>query len=182
ERPKVLVIEDNQREREWLVQTLSRADFEVRSARTGAEAIKLCREQVFAAMTLDLMLPDASGWEVLRAIRASALNADVPTLVVTVSTERGPSSAFVVHDFLVKPVDENILLTSIRRATKSLPARTVMVVDDDISSLRLMDATLKQWGYRPICKLDAGEALAAVGTDPPAVIVLDLLMAPMSGF
>ena len=57
-----------------------------------------------------------------------------------------------------------------------------MVVDDDTSSLRLMDATLKQWGYRPVCKLEAGEALAAVEADLPAVIVLDLLMAPMNGF
>ena len=181
-RPKVLVIEDNQRDREWLVETLSRANYEVESARTGAEAIKRGREQVFAAITLDLMLPDASGWEVLREIRATALNADVPTLIVTVSTDRGPSSAFVVHDFLVKPVDENTLLSSIRRAIKSSPARTVMVVDDDASSLRLMEATLKQWGYRPICKLDAGEALAAVEADPPAVIVLDLVMAPINGF
>ncbi len=181
-RPKVLVIEDNQREREWLVETLSRANYAVVSAGTGAEAVQLSHEHVFAAVTLDLMLPDASGWEVLRQIRATALNAEVPTLVVTVSTDRGPSSAFVVHDFLTKPVDENILLTSLRRAMKSSPARTVMVVDDDTSSLRLMDATLKQWGYRPICKLDAAEALAAVNADPPAVIVLDLLMAPMNGF
>jgi CheY-like chemotaxis protein len=126
--------------------------------------------------------PDASGWEVLREIRASELNAEVPTLIVTVSTDRGPNSTFVVHDFLVKPVDESTLLSSIRRAIKSSPARTVMVVDDDTSSLRLMDATLKQWGYRPICKLDAGEALAAAEADPPAVIVLDLVMAPMNGF
>ena len=47
-RAKVLVIEDNQREREWLVDTLSRANYEVESARTGAEAIELCREHVFA--------------------------------------------------------------------------------------------------------------------------------------
>jgi CheY-like chemotaxis protein len=181
-RPKVLVIEDSPREREWLVETLSRANYDVESAGTGAEAVSRCREQAFAAITLDLMLPDASGWDILRGIRATELNAQVPTLVVTVSTDCGPSSAFVVHDFLLKPVEESVLITSLRRATSSSPARTIMVVDDDASSLRLMDATLKQWGYRPICKLEAEEALAAVQTEPPALIVLDLLMAPMNGF
>jgi PAS domain S-box-containing protein len=181
ERPKVLVIEDSPREREWLVETLSRANYDVASAGTGAEAVSLCREQAFAAITLDLILPDASGWDILREIRATELNAQVPTLVVTVSTNL-PSSAFVVHDFLVKPVEESVLITSLRRATGSSPARTIMVVDDEASSLRLMDATLKQWGYRPICKLDAEEALAAVQLEPPALIVLDLLMAPMNGF
>ncbi len=117
-----------------------------------------------------------------RQIRANELNADVPIVMVTVSADRGPSHGFVVHDFLIKPVDETVLLALDTTRHRSSPARTIMVVDDDISSLRLMDATLKQWGYRPICKLDAGEALAAVEADPPAVIVLDLVMAPMNGF
>ena len=180
--PRILVVEDSPREREWLVETLARANYEVESVATGAAAVNLCRVRAFDAITLDLLLPDFSGWEVLSQIRASGLNARVPIVVVTVSADRGPSHAFVVHDFLVKPVEENVLLTSLRHATGSSPARTIMVVDDDVSSLRLMDATLKQWGYRPICKVDAQEALAAVQADPPALVVLDLMMAPMNGF
>ena len=181
-RPRILVVEDNPREREWLIATLARTNFTVDSVANGADAVSLCRHKSFDAITLDLMLPDSSGWEVLGQIRANGLNAQVPIIVVTVSADRGPGRGFVVHDFLVKPVDETVLLASLRRATGSSPARTIMVVDDDLSSLRLMDATLKQWGYRPICKLDAAEALVAIESDPPALIVLDLLMAPMNGF
>ncbi len=64
-RPRILVIEDNPREREWLIATLTRANFSVEAAANGADAISLSRRKSFDAITLDLLLPDSSGWEVL---------------------------------------------------------------------------------------------------------------------
>ena len=110
----ILVIEDNQADRDWLIRTLSNAGYSVEAAATGAEAVRLCNQNAFAAITLDLLLPDASGWEVLREIRSSLLNQQAPVIVVTVSRDHGLGSAFVIQDYLVKPVEEHVLLQSLK--------------------------------------------------------------------
>jgi PAS domain S-box-containing protein len=94
----ILVIEDEPTDRDWLARTLTSAGYSVEAAATGAEAIKLSNENAFAAITLDLLLPDASGWDVLREIRSTSLNRQVPAIVVTVSRDQGLSSAFALDN------------------------------------------------------------------------------------
>jgi PAS domain S-box-containing protein len=60
--------------------------------------------------------------------------------------------------------------------------RTVLVVDDDPATLKLAEATLRELGYQPICKFNAEEALIAIKTNPPAVVIVDLLMPRVDGF
>jgi protein-histidine pros-kinase len=69
----------------------------------------------------------------------------------------------------------------------SLPApaghkRTILILDDDLNALKLAELTVRELGYRPICKANAEEALLAARADPPAVIVVDLLMPGVDGF
>jgi len=61
-------------------------------------------------------------------------------------------------------------------------AGSVLVIDDDPASLRLMAATLDQLQYRTICRSDGLSALQAIETTPPLAVVLDLMMPDMSGF
>jgi signal transduction histidine kinase/CheY-like chemotaxis protein len=178
----ILVIEDDRADREWLVRTLTRAGYSVKVAVTGAEAVKLCSESAFAAITLDLLLPDASGWDVLREIRATPLNRRVPAIAVTVSQDQGLSSAFVLHDYLVKPVEDHILLQSLEQAGAHSHNGAVLVVDQDRPSLKLITANLNQLGYPAVCTESAEEALELARKDPPAVIVLELLLPGMNGF
>jgi PAS domain S-box-containing protein len=178
----ILVIEDDRADREWLIRTLSNAGYRVEPATSGAEAVKLCSQKRFAAITLDLLLPDASGWDVLREIRSTPLNQKVPAIAVTVSRDQGLSSAFLLHDYLVKPVQEGVLLQSLEQAGVHCGNGAVLVVDDDTASLKLISANLNQLGYRPVCMQSAEQALELVRKDPPAVIVLELLSARMNSF
>jgi PAS domain S-box-containing protein len=70
-RHSVLVIEDNASDRGWIVANLERAGYTAHSASTGAAAIRLLESHRFDAITLDLLLPDMTGWEILRRIRAN---------------------------------------------------------------------------------------------------------------
>src|SRR5207244_2431044 len=81
--PRVLIIEDDLRDQEWLVQTLSRVGYAVECVTTGAAAIARARELAFDAITLDLLLPDIGGQDVLRAIRAEGPNRRTPVIVAT---------------------------------------------------------------------------------------------------
>jgi signal transduction histidine kinase len=60
--------------------------------------------------------------------------------------------------------------------------RTILVVDDDPATLKLADLALRELGHRPVCKDNAADALLAAAADPPAVVIVDLLMPQMDGF
>ncbi len=181
--PMILVVEDSDRDREALCATLAAAGYSVESATTGAQAIARCRERAFDAITLDLLLPDMSGLEALRDIRASTVNRDVPVIVVTVVTERGAIAGYTVHDLLAKPLDRRALVESLERANiAARSAGKVLVVDDDAASLRLMAAALSQLGYSAHCAPNGDEAIRIAQATPPIAVVLDLIMPSMTGF
>ena len=110
------MIDDDAKERRWLAGTLSAAGYAVETAPTGAAAVARAREQPFAAITLDLLLPDISARDVLTAIRAGGPNRHTPVIVVSVVAEKGVATGFRVHDLLAKPVQSPDLLASLERA------------------------------------------------------------------
>jgi two-component system response regulator PrrA len=59
--------------------------------------------------------------------------------------------------------------------------RPILVVDDDLSVLKLAEATLSAAGYRCVCRSDGGSALQAAEDEAPAAVVLDLDMPGMDG-
>jgi len=179
----VLVVDDNDRDQALLRRTLEQAGYAVDTASTGAQAVALCRERAYAAITLDLLLPDMTGLDVLAAIHAAGVQHDVPVIVVTVVTEHGAVAGFAVHDLLPKPLDGDALLRSLGRAGLAPPrAGRVLVVDDDDASRHLMAATLARLGYEALCVPGAAAGLAAAASSPPLAVVLDLLMPGMNGF
>jgi PAS domain S-box-containing protein len=181
--PRVLVVDDERTDRAWLTAILSEAGYVVQAAATGAEALAWCNRQAFDVITLDLLLPDMSNYDLLRAIRSTRPNGNVPVVILSVVAEKGAVAGFHIHDYLVKPVKAGELLTSLRRA--GVPpdrARKVLVVDDDPHALRVMEVTLAHLGYEPLCRPDGPSGLQALEREQPAVVVLDLMMPGMDGF
>jgi CheY-like chemotaxis protein len=118
--PCILIIEDDSRDRERLAQICLDAGYNVELARTGREAVEQCREQTFDLITLDLILPDLDGWDILRAIRAEGRNRDVPVIVVTVVKEQGIGVAFAVQEVLTKPIQASDLQHILHNALAQL--------------------------------------------------------------
>jgi PAS domain S-box-containing protein len=180
--PRVLVIEDDPKDRRWILETLAAGGCAGEEAATGAEAVARVTSQSYDAITLDLLLPDMGGREVLRAIRESDLNRNTPVVVVTVVAEKGVVAGFQVQDILTKPVARGALLGALMRASVVPDSgRPILVVDDDARVLKLAERALTESGYRAQCCRDGASALAAVAQEMPAAIVLDLLMPAMSG-
>lgn len=114
--PTILVIEDDPRDRRWLVSSFSEAGYAVESAATATDALEFSQKRAFDVITLDLLLPDASGWDVLRSIRAGGPNRNAPIVVVTLVTEKNVARSLPVQDMLSKPVQLKELLASLERA------------------------------------------------------------------
>jgi PAS domain S-box-containing protein len=179
----VLVIEDDARDRRLLSRILSDAGYGVDQAATGAQAIAACTRRKYDAITLDLLLPDQTGLEVLHSIRKNGKNQNTPVVIVSVVAEKGVIGGYPVHDYLSKPVSSQELRSCLRRArVASQPDRKVWVVDDDPSSLKLMETVLTQIGYPVQCELDPARALQRLAVEQPAAIVLDIMMPKIDGF
>jgi signal transduction histidine kinase len=112
----VLVVEDDVRDQAQLVATLESAGYAVELASTGAEAITRWRARAYDAATIDLLLPDMSGLELLAALRDELTNHRTPIIVVTVVPDAKVVAGFTVHDILHKPLDRESLIASLARA------------------------------------------------------------------
>jgi PAS domain S-box-containing protein len=179
----ILVIEDDAKERAWLVKTLSAAGYSIEIAVSGAQAKDLCSRKRFDAVTLDLLLPDMNGSDVLKALRAGGPNQDTPVIVMTVVPDKKALAAYPIHDYLTKPVSVEILRGSLARANLTPhEQRTILVVDDDPIALKQMEVWLKDLGYKPILKDNAQDGLDAAELEHPALIVVDLIMPGLDGF
>ncbi len=175
--PAVLVVEDEPGDRAWLVRLLASAGYAVETAANGREALERCAERRFEAITLDLLLPDVNGLELLRLVRTgSGPNRDVPVIVVTVVAE-SVASELPIHDYLTKPLTGSDLLASLARAgVVAGEKRTVLAVHLDSATVQLAKEVLEPAGHEVIVAADREEALRLAAAQCPAVVVLDPLM------
>ena len=117
----VLIVEDDVRDQLQLVAALEGAGYAVELAESGSEAISRWRSRRYDAATIDLLLPDMSGLELLAVLRSEITNRTTPIIVITVVPDARLVAGFPVHDVLNKPLDRERLLASLARA--GLPAR-----------------------------------------------------------
>jgi CheY-like chemotaxis protein len=181
--PRILVVEDDRAEREWLVATLADAGYAVEAVETGAEAVSRCRVQVYSLITLDLMLPDTNGRELLATLRGLGPNQMTPVVVVTVMPDHGMAVGGHVQGILLKPVSAQDLLASLEDAgVRPAAGAPILVVDDDPMALRLAETVLGRSGYQVVCRSDGEGGLEAAQRATPAAVLLDLLMPGMDGY
>jgi DNA-binding response OmpR family regulator len=112
---RVLLVEDEPKLRESLVEGLRLEQWTVTAAGSGAEARQQIAEQQFDLIVLDWMLPDYNGLDIVREIRAQGSN--VPVLMITArdgTTARDLSLQAGATDFLPKPFSFDDLLTHSR--------------------------------------------------------------------
>jgi CheY-like chemotaxis protein len=112
--PRILIIEDERTERTLLRRMLQQEGFTVETAGTSAEALGRCRDVSFAAITLDLLLPDGDGPRVLEGIRAIEQHRDTPILMISMVAEMEAVPG--IQAFLRKPVCREDLLAALERS------------------------------------------------------------------
>jgi len=105
---KVLLVEDNEMNRDMLSRRLIRKGFEVIVALDGAEALQAALAEVPALILMDMSLPVMDGWEATRRIKAEAATAAIPVIGLTAHAmdgDREKCLAAGCDDYDTKPVD-----------------------------------------------------------------------------
>jgi CheY-like chemotaxis protein len=184
EHPLVLVVDDEAAARELLASWLEPEGYRLIMAASAAEALAKAAEHAPDAITLNMLMPGKGGWDTLYALKKTAVTATIPVIVVTVVDEPKVGLALGASEYLVKPVDKEVLLAAVRRYIgpgTGGPAN-VLVVDDEAGTRELLKEMLESDGYIPVLAANGKEALAVLAQIPVSAILLDLIMPEMDGF
>ncbi len=182
-RPLVLVVDDDVPTLELLKNILETESYGVLTARSCDTAIELARLHHPDVITLDILLPGNSGWEVLYEIRADAATSGIPVIMLSVVDRKQLGQILGASDYLVKPVSREALLAAIRRhVAPNANSGPILVVDDEPEDLRNMIQVLQSAGYSPVPARNGREALQTIERVRPRAVILDLLMPDVDGF
>jgi signal transduction histidine kinase/CheY-like chemotaxis protein len=178
----VLVIDDDPSARELMIRSLSKEGFRVLAAASGRDGLRLAREARPHVITLDVLMPEMDGWEVLRALKGDPKLAGIPVIMITMADDRSTGYALGASDYLTKPIDRERLAASVARYRQDGQSRSVLVVEDDDDTREMMARTLTSDGWTVREAANGRVALERVREGAPDLILLDLMMPEMDGF
>jgi CheY-like chemotaxis protein len=115
ERPTILVVDDNAGLVALFQRYLGGHDVCVVGATSGEQALLLARELQPQVITLDVMMPHEDGWEILQKLESTPDTRHIPVIVCSVLNERELALAMGASDYLIKPISQMELLTTLRR-------------------------------------------------------------------
>ena len=122
--PRILIIEDNELNRDMLARRLAKHGYEIEVAIDGEEGLARISISPPDLVLMDLSLPGVDGWEATRRLKAAPSTRNLPVIILTAHAlvhEQERALATGCDDFDVKPVDLPRLLAKIRRALESRP-------------------------------------------------------------
>jgi CheY-like chemotaxis protein len=178
----ILVIDDDPEAGELIERNLLKDGFNVTKATSGEQGLRLARELMPVAITLDVMMPGMDGWSVLRALKADPLLCDIPVIMLTMLEDRTRGYSLGAVDYLTKPVGREELQKALSRYNADDVGNNVLLVDDDVEARELMAHNLEKAGWIVSEAGNGQEALDAMDSAQPQLVLLDLMMPVMDGF
>ena len=113
---KILLVEDNEMNRDMLSRRLERRGYQVVIAVDGAEGVRMAQAEAPALILMDMGLPVLDGWEATRQIKAAPATGGIPIIALTAHAMSGDREKAIeagCDDFDTKPVDLPRLLAKI---------------------------------------------------------------------
>jgi two-component system, cell cycle response regulator DivK len=114
--PKILLVEDNEMNRDMLSRRLSRRGYDVLLAEDGQQGVDMARAETPDLILMDMSLPVKDGWEATREIKADAALAAIPVIALTAHAMAGDRERVLAagcDDYDTKPIDLERLLGKI---------------------------------------------------------------------
>ncbi len=116
--PKILLVEDNEMNRDMLSRRLIKKGYEVVMALDGGEAVAMATTAAPDIILMDMSLPVIDGWEATRQIKSGAATAKIPVIALTahaMTDDREKAMAAGCDEFDTKPIEMPRLLEKIER-------------------------------------------------------------------
>lgn len=161
---------------------LRKKGYEVITAHSAAEALSLAASQQPRLITLDVLLDDMDGFDLLQHLKDDPRTAGIPIVVLSIVCDEGRSLRLGAAEYLEKPIDQERLLGIVGDLVGGVASPLVLVVDDDRAIVDALCRTLKSRGFATARAYDGREAMAAIGRRRPDLVLLDLRMPVMDGY
>jgi CheY-like chemotaxis protein len=206
---RLLIVEDNDIERQGIVELVAHDDIEVMAVPTGAEALAELRRRPFDCCVVDLRLPDISGFELLDRIQSDPTLRDLPVVVFTgkelteaeESRLKSVSKSIVLKDvqsperlfdetalFLHRvvgdlPEPKRNMLERLHGSNEVLRNRKVLVVDDDARNIFALTTVLENQDMEVVSATNGRQAIDLIENTPElSVVLMDIMMPEMDGY
>jgi signal transduction histidine kinase/CheY-like chemotaxis protein len=179
----ILVVEDDPAAAELMTRQLVAAGYRTVVARTGNEALAKARELQPAAITLDIILPEVDGWEVISRLKSDAYTSSIPVIVVSVVDNPELGIALGAMEYFVKPIDAGALIARLQHFVgKTAGQPRVLIVDDEQANRTWLTKALEPAGFEVVPASGGREAIELAKSAKPDFVVLDLMMPEVTGF
>jgi CheY-like chemotaxis protein/signal transduction histidine kinase/CHASE3 domain sensor protein len=205
---RVLLVEDDDRQRDSVVQLISDDDVEIVAVGSGEEALALLRTTIYDCMIIDLKLPDMQGNELLQRMAGESLAAFPPVIVYTgrnlsraeeadlhkysrsiiIKGARSPERLLDEVTLFLHKVEADLsserqrMLKTVRSRDRVFEGRRILLVDDDVRNIFALTSALEQKGALVEVGRNGFEALEKLDTVPDIDLVLmDVMMPGMDG-
>ncbi|MBW1862994.1 MAG: response regulator, partial [Deltaproteobacteria bacterium] len=177
----VLVVDDEPDVLTMISEYLSLEGYNILTATSGEKALRLAREHRPFAITLDVIMPEMDGWEVLQELKKQPETANIPVIIVSVSDDKETGFALGAVGYVTKPVNRDLLIGEINRIDGPTP-HTIMVVDDNEIERKEMASIIEEEGMKALVAEDGKRCMDMIQESLPDVLVLDLIMPDVDGF
>ena len=205
---RVLVVEDDARQRDSVVHLIKEDDIDIAAVATGAEALALLKDTVYDCMIIDLKLPDMDGSELLERMTVEDICSFPPVIVYTgrnltreeearlnkysrsiiIKGARSPERLLDEVTLFLHTVESKLsterqtMLRAARNREKVFEGRKVLLVDDDVRNIFALASALEQKGLQVEIGRNGFEALSKLAEMPDIDLVLmDVMMPGMDG-
>jgi signal transduction histidine kinase/DNA-binding response OmpR family regulator len=205
---RVLLVEDDERQRESVVQLIADEDVQIAAVGSGEEALALLRSEIFDCMIIDLKLPDMQGKELLERMSHEELCSFPPVIVYTgrnlnrdeeaellrysrsiiIKGARSPERLLDEVTLFLHKVESQLsserqnMLKTVRGRDRVFEGRTILLVDDDVRNVFALTSALEQRGAHVEVGRNGFEALSKLDEVPAIDLVLmDVMMPGMDG-
>lgn len=169
----ILVVDDESYIRTLLRQALEAQDYQVIEAKDGLEAMAKINQQRPDLITLDVMMPKISGFDVASMLKNDPLTANIPLVMLSIVEDHGRSYRIGADRYLKKPFDLEKLFVEIETLlNQGGLKKRVLIVDDNQSTQNILTNLLHKEGYQVNTTFSIDNVIPiAIGYQPDMVIV-----------
>jgi len=160
---------------------LERAGYRVSVAHHGKTAIEMARTQKPDLITLELLLSDLNGFQVIEALKEDPETKRIPVMIISVLADREEGKLLGAVDYLSKPFTEPLLLQHVRRVFAAGCIETILVAQSEMESRKLIAMLLYNAGYEVIEARDDTTILPLIEERAPDLVLLELKSPQLDG-
>jgi len=181
----VLVVDDDINSNELISVVLREAGYSTASLYDGKDVLEVAKKLKPDVITLDVLLPDISGWSVLKQLKSDLDTTSISVLIISVTDNNELGVALGATYSFTKPVRRVELLDSLREITGkfSFNEPKILIIDDDENAVELLSSMIESEGFEIVKAYSGQEGLDKLFSEQqPDILILDLLMPEVSGF